>query len=391
MSRTRKASSTEGEGPESYRLWNSIVPEDKCWTNEYPLFTDAHLTGEIGGGLGPFRVINGRSFPDDIMATRDPVAGALLRVASEMFAEQPAPEEWKTSHDGYHGGTLVDEFAALLSLSLGARLSAGDSTRWFQPGGDPMGTPHGGSAPPILLRRRRAGTVIPSAGGTHGLNDAEQLLKTFPNLRPKAAFALVIAARGYQEALWLAESAPETAWLFLVSAIETAASYWNPASADHLDAVRLWNPKLYAYLAKLEQRDALSAAKQFSTLIGAGRKFSTFLSEFGPAARDQRPAFAALDWTEKSLEKSFKQIYSYRSKALHQGTPFPAPMCEAPRKFDPSEVFNEVPMGLGTKTRGGTWLQKDLPMLLCTFEYITRNALLNWWSSLCKATGNRRT
>jgi hypothetical protein len=63
--------------------------------------------------------------------------------------------------------------------------------------------------------------------------------------------ALVIAARRYQEAFWIAESAPETSWLFLVSAIEAVANYWNPGREDPLELVRDWNPKLHEYLLKL--------------------------------------------------------------------------------------------------------------------------------------------
>jgi hypothetical protein len=28
---------------------------------------------------------------------------------------------------------------------------------------------------------------------------------------------------------------------------------------------------------------------------------------------------------------------------------------------------------------GGVWMEKDVPILLNTFEYITRGVLLNWW------------
>lgn len=31
---------------------------------------------------------------------------------------------------------------------------------------------------------------------------------------------------------------------------------------------------------------------------------------------------------------------------------------------------------------GAVWNKDDMPMLLHTFEYITRHVLLNWWRSL---------
>lgn len=71
------------------------------------------------------------------------------------------------------------------------------------------------------------------------------------------------------------------------------------------------------------------------------------------------------------------KVYSYRSKALHEGRPFPAPMCLTPLGF--AEVPVEIPLALGASMLGGTWIKKDVPMLLHTFEYIARQALLRWW------------
>ncbi len=76
--------------------------------------------------------------------------------------------------------------------------------------------------------------------------------------------------------------------------------------------------------------------------------------------------------------------------ALHEGIPFPPPMCDAP--FDergwpaPHEGGG---LGLATGTQGGVWMSDDLPMTLHTFEYIARGALLNWWSSLATTTTPR--
>jgi hypothetical protein len=60
-------------------------------------------------------------------------------------------------------------------------------------------------------------------------------------------------------------------------------------------------------------------------------------------------------------------------------------MCEAPRKWGDSAAHSEVPLGQATITLGGTWLRKDTPISLHTFEYIVRGALLNWWTSLVPA------
>jgi hypothetical protein len=74
-------------------------------------------------------------------------------------------------------------------------------------------------------------------------------------------------------------------------------------------------------------------------------------------------------------------IYGYRSTALHQGRPFPAPMCEPPRAFD-SGVAIERPLGLSSAAYNASWVKDEYPMLLATFEYLVHGALLNWWEHL---------
>jgi hypothetical protein len=39
----------------------------------------------------------------------------------------------------------------------------------------------------------------------------------------------------------------------------------------------------------------------------------------------------------------------------------------------------ETSWSLATSTAGGTWVSKDIPMMLHLFEHIVRGALLKWW------------
>ena len=66
--------------------------------------------------------------------------------------------------------------------------------------------------------------------------------------------------------------------------------------------------------------------------------------------------------------------------------PFPAPMCDPPYRHETWQGVAEKPIGLATSVAGGTWLAKDTPMLLHTFEYIARNALTKWWTSIAPAS-----
>ena len=85
------------------------------------------------------------------------------------------------------------------------------------------------------------------------------------------------------------------------------------------------------------------------------------------------------------MRRALEKIYHWRSRALHGGTPFPLPMCMAPRKFN-ANAYEEKPSGRRATALGGVWIAEDTPMLLNTFEYIVRNALLQWWRSMLSIT-----
>ena len=223
---------------------------------------------------------------------------------------------------------------------------------------------------------------------------AVQEMASFPTLRAEQAIGLVRSARLYQDALWLAESEPNLSWLLLVSAVETAANLWRSEDGSPLDRLTDSRSKFVEFLNSTGV-DGLAGrvAKEFADSIGVGRKFREFLLEYLPEPPEKRPPeWAQIDWSPDSLGSGFNKIYQYRSKALHDGMPFPAPMCAAPVKLDKSwEGFGEHPYGLrkselgGMSESGGVWLGKDIPMLLHTFEYIVRHALNGWWSSMSGA------
>jgi len=97
-----------------------------------------------------------------------------------------------------------------------------------------------------------------------------------------------------------------------------------------------------------------------------------------PAQRP--PEHTRHSWTEQDLKSSFRLIYGHRSNALHGGIPFPAPMCNPPAGGN--GVYAEKPAGLAHGKMNTVWLAEDIPMLLQTFEYIVRNALLKWWKTM---------
>jgi hypothetical protein len=75
------------------------------------------------------------------------------------------------------------------------------------------------------------------------------------------------------------------------------------------------------------------------------------------------------------------QVYEFRSKALHAGTPFPGPLLDPARSFAGPDVEAETP-GANYGYDHYAWNADELPMYLHIFEHVTRNALQAWWRSL---------
>ena len=366
------------EGPFAYENWKALLSGKQPLVYfEYPFFTDAHITGEISEGLGPYRIINA------VPITRSFRPTLVLRVSQHL--EHKVPFMKKTKEDNYHGGFLADEIAALFSLFLGIRLKSGDANREFSVGGDPFGRPrsYGFYDDPILPEIPKR-PILKSALGTHSL-DITNSLSFFPQVSPHDAIAIIRAARLYQEAVWMVESTPELSWILLTSAIETVAQKWRDEKESPLERLRASRPELEAKLKEHgDEEFVLAVANDIAPYMGATKTFVDFLMEFMPPPPSKRPdKFAQLSWETPYLKKVMTLIYKYRSRALHGGFPFPAPMCEPPHYYAGREKApEETSESLATGMRGGVWLAKDVPILLHTFEYIARNAIINWWRTL---------
>ena len=355
---------------------------DPCLlVTEYPLYTDAWITGEIE--QGPYQFLN------PVCLGAGQIRPAIVLRCSR-YAKHPYPDMKKTAAEHYHGGSFPEELAALSSLILGIRLKAGGMTRFFETNGDPKGTLVGSDVRPIsnnITRKPPWGWIVPSATkGSYPL-DPLQILSRIPKMAVDAVTALIRAARLYQDALWIVESEPALAWIMLVSAIEAAANHWRKLNDSPIERLKASKPNLYNYLRQVHIQPEVAevVAKEISGSLGSTKKFRDFVFAFAPPAPSRRPPHHQLDRTPSELRKTIDQVYKYRSRALHDGSPFPAPMCEAPFCDDTWEAPAEIPTGLASSAKGGTWLIEDTRILLHTFEYMTRNVLLKWWESSSKS------
>lgn len=240
---------------------------------------------------------------------------------------------------------MQDEIASLVALCLGIRLNAGGFTHVFEPGKDPRGRPVSwySHQNPVLVKPSAQGAILPGVLGEHDLREAG-FLSSLSTMCASDCIALTRSARLYQDAVWIAEAQTHLAWLLLVSSIETAANQWR----------RKMRPT---------------------------KKFVEFILTFLPPPPSKRPAeYAQHPWDNATMRQSLAKIYQWRSRALHDGTPFPAPMCIAPHEFHGGLI--ERQLGFSMSTMGGVWSRDDAPMLLHVFEYIVRNVLIAWWKTL---------
>lgn len=374
------ARESPGEWPRSIENWRAF-DSGEPWlaTEEFPLFTDAWVTGQAE--VGPYLFIN------TVALRRGTVRPAIV-LRYPLHRAWLYPDFRKTNAELYHGGSPPQELAALGSLAIGVRLRAGRPTRRFEPKGDPVGTPteSGGRATPFFDVPEQY--KLPSAAeGGHALGDLS-ILNCLLQMSRDEACAVVRAARLYQDALWLAESEPEMSWLLIVSALETAANEWQKEKGDNIARLRDSKPALHAYLASLRDRTILSTvAEHVADSLGSTRKFVSFVLEFLPEPPARRPpTWAQFSWEPNRIRRALKTIYGYRSHALHDGRPFPLPMCETPTRFPTWETPAETMVAMATSARGAVWRKEDIPMNLHLFEYIARNALLKWWKACAQRT-----
>jgi len=346
---------------------------------EYELLSDVGITGDNNTDFGPYEFMTAFNREKEVKAS------LIVRVDERRSNRIPSLN--KTNVDYYHGGELIDEIAALVSLTMGVRIKAGRMIREFRSSDDRFGRNTDWHKIPAVhqIKPLYGQYKLPAVIHECGI-DLLAPLKGLPNLSEDSAAVLIKAARFYQEALWIAETEPSLSWIMCVSALEIAANQWKRGQDIPSKRLEASNKELYDYLKSLNLPDIVDkVAEYIKDSLGATQKFVDFVINFLPAPPDKRPQLAfQCSWDKVEMQKMMRIIYGHRSNVLHGGTPFPGPMCQAPMVLPDQSAPAEKPPGLGTYTKNGTWLIKDTPMLLNTFEYVTRNCLLAWWGQLGK-------
>ncbi len=342
------------------------------------MYSDITVSAELLEGMGPLSFHN--SLPLRQSTLGEVVIPVVVRVG--FYLEPLKPNFSESNYSHYHGGWLPDEIAALLSLSLGARFYAGDSIREFDAfTNDPLGKPHFSNLvhPPVSHIPTHH-CVLPEVRRSKSLQEA-QLFENFGKLNSDTSKKVIQCSRQYQNALWVAEGNPELCWLMLISAIEIAANEWAHNEESNVCNLEKNYPELFKALVQNENEKLLfDAAETFAPITKSTAKFMNFCKKFSPEHLDQKNS-EGFQYSAKKLSKALNTIYTHRSKALHSGIPFPAPMCTPPNEYKKG-VYQQVPNQLGVYMKGATWIGSDMPMNLHLFHYLTREILMNWLKSL---------
>jgi hypothetical protein len=310
----------------------------------------------------------------------------MFRLSWFQSADERFPVE--TNHSQFHGGWITDELAAIASLRLGVRIKAGSVVRTF--GGhcdDELGCPSAAMDAIPELRYKHGKPVLPSVVKSvsierlHGIDELHVL-------SPVQFVALIRAARQYQEALWVAETEPELAWLMLVSAIETAANEWA-IKASNLENLKSAKSELCDSILSQGSEQLLEEISDvFGPTLQSTNKFLKFCLEFMPEAPEERPVETSkrVKWSKTQLRGVLNKLYEFRSTALHAGVPFPTPLCRPPVLTAEDLPHETGANGIAHHTRGGNWLAQDLPMTMNTFSFFVNGALNNWLDSMLESS-----
>ncbi len=342
---------------------------------EHALYSDAEVTGEVE--LGPYVLLMTLAGSGRVGR---PSQTLVFRHRDHLIEEPPGRLRDELDLGGWTGGDIGDQAAAVLSLALARRVRSGGVVRQgFEPG-DPLGRPFAlAHRAPVLAEPARV-SMLPFITDAVMVQEAAPRLELYGRLTGADAIALTRAAGQYADALWWADADPRISWIKLVGALEVAANRWDRAQNDDdlVELLKRHRGALYGKLKKIDVRAIEVVAQSLASMLNVERKLLAFTLRFAPAPPDRRPDTARVDFDD--LEPALRQVYEWRSRDLHDGIPFPSPLCEPPVGGD-DPPFERFP-ALGVSGGGGYWPADVLPMYLHTFAHIVGGALLNWWDAL---------
>ncbi len=343
---------------------------------EWGLYSDGRIISETD--FGPYRLM--LAFPARVPRVGQAELSLVLR-ADNHLAEpgEHAMDLEEQDVGSYAGGDLGEQLASLLALALGRRLRSGGVTRQGYDE-DLQGKPFYGwhHAPGLAAPQLRP--ILPAVANEINVEEALPYLEACARLDGEQAVVLQRAAHQFADALWWADADPRIAWIKLFGALEAAANLWaKDQHPDPVEQLKRRRGPLYGRLKRAAPDAIEIVASDLARLLAAQGKMVDFLLTFDPGPPQVRPEWGQVAWEQ--LEQILDVLYDHRSRDLHDGTPFPGPLCRPP-EIDNQGVPAEAFAALGAQEEGGSWPASRLPMYLHTFVYLAGGALRRWWLSL---------
>jgi hypothetical protein len=269
-----------------------------------------------------------------------------VRVTLNSVTEEGGASTMRGSRTFLPDEDVIEDLCAILSLLSRRLISAATKTRQkLHDQSTPPGLPSEVPMPilghtNVRAWRRRPATIITSWTGQEFKSndpppvgvDPQALAKFLGELPSKPnAQDIVHAARLYKSTLELVEDRPDTAYLALVSVVESLASVaLGDFEPDETEKI-----KFYAPVEKLAREFGLCNAQARALALEAckaqrwlKRKFVKFCVKYCGAEElnNADRVFLVLEHLnppEAEFENALGRIYDARSKNLHAGSPFP--------------------------------------------------------------------
>lgn len=239
-------------------------------------------------------------------------------------------------------GDIIEDLCSILTL-LSRRLVTTVTKTREQYGDDrssEISVPILSMPSPVAWPRRPATVTTTISGQTFKSNDPppvgvdENALQKFLDELPSKSHAnkIVYAARAYKSALELIVNRPDTAYLALVSVVETLADIafpdFTPSNEERIQVKSKVRKRALSFGLNDSQADALALEASVGDRW-LSRKFVKFCLEYCSKEEIKSPdqvyiVLEHLNPPDSDFEKSLKQIYRARSTNLHVASPFPA-------------------------------------------------------------------
>lgn len=346
---------------------------------EYAVLADADVVGELETDQFVFRVWEMGSFGNGqirwlCLRMRYPIA-----TEDERQQEYERRRQWTKSERAnafYHGGGPAEEVVALASIFFRRRLRLGQQVRM-------------NDNPVMVNWDNNTNRLDEYRRGVVNTADAGDWFALLSKLDPKLHLSVMLAARLYQEALWQYETAPDLAYINLVTAVESLS---NRASNEAATLATL-DEQLSDLVGEISDDDLrLRITTHLEGRLRPDRVKARWvkfiLDHVTPEFWTERvlPESVSTDATDKqladagyitpsTLERMIRKIYDQRSDSLHRGRPFP------PFITDTIGGADVPPYALSMSYRGGSWNQDEFFPNLPFFERLVRNVIMSFVAS----------